>query len=296
MLNEILQRAMGESYASKYIADNRVNNYAESYSDSLYIKNKRLASENIDLRNAINGLVDNQRGVITASGELTGPIKVGRNINLKKLLSKGYTINGMSQKEAENILNESGVKGVANLVSKFLTKTDIRGLNRAAGKVLLDDEGKIKIEYVNKPELIQDKLRALMTRNNEISDLMFNIRAVSSLCFILNPILIPGLVIFDRIFGVISMKIFLNFYGFIFRPVRDLSERYIDSATSLALAKDVREMVDDLIDQAKKLNDTKVLNNMNKNKKVLDKYIQKETKRCDSLARKLEKRLKKNNS
>lgn len=38
MLNEILQRAMGESYASKYIADNRVNNYAESYSDSLYIK------------------------------------------------------------------------------------------------------------------------------------------------------------------------------------------------------------------------------------------------------------------
>lgn len=291
MLNKILQRTMGESYISTIELD-KINLNAESYKDNLYIKNKRIASENMELKGAINDLVNEQRGIVAARGELTGPIKVGRNINLKKLLSKGYTINGMSQKEAENILNESGVKGVANLVSKFLVKTDIRGLNRAAGKVLLDDEGKIKIEYVNKPKLIQDKLRALMARNNEISDLMFNIRAVSSLCFILNPILIPGLVIFDRIFGVISDKIFLNFYGFIFRPVRALSERYIDSATSLALAKDTEEIVEDLINQAKKLNDTKVLNNMTKNKKVLDKYIQKETNRCESLAKKLEKKLK----
>ena len=291
MLNKILQRTMGESYIPTIELD-KINLNAESYKDNLYIKNKRIASENMELKGAINDLVNEQRGIVAARGELTVPIKVGRNINLKKLLSKGYTINGMSQKEVENILNESGVKGVANLVSKFLTKTDIRGLNRAAGKVLLDSDGKIKIEYVNKPKLIQDKLRALMTRNNEISDLMFNIRAVSSLCFILNPILIPGLVIFDRIFGVISDKIFLNFYGFIFRPVRALSERYIDSATSLALAKDTEEIVEDLINQAKKLNDTKVLNNMTKNKKVLDKYIQKETNRCESLAKKLEKKLK----
>lgn len=291
MLNKILQRTMGESYRPTIELD-KINLNAESYKDNLYIKNKRIASENMELKGAINDLVNEQRGIVAARGELTGPIKVGRNINLKKLLSKGYTINGMSQKEAESILNESGVKGVANLVSKFLVKTDIRGLNRAAGKVLLDSDGKIKIEYVNKPELVQDKLRALMTRNNEITDLLFNIRAISSLCFILNPILIPGLVIFDRIFGVISDKIFLNFYGFIFRPVRALSERYIDSATSLALAKDTEEIVEDLINQAKKLNDTKVLNNMTKNKKVLDKYIVKETKKCDSLAKKLEKKLK----
>lgn len=89
MLNKILQRTMGESYRPTIELD-KINLNAESYKDNLYIKNKRIASENMELKGAINDLVNEQRGIVAARGELTGPIKVGRNINLKKLLSKGY--------------------------------------------------------------------------------------------------------------------------------------------------------------------------------------------------------------
>lgn len=156
MLNKILQRAMGESYKPKFIDSDKFNVYAESYKDNLYIKNKRISSENIELKGAINDMLNNARGEIQARGELAGPVEVGKRLDFQKLIQKGYKIKGMSQKEIEDTIADKGLKGVANIVTKFVTDTEVKGLNRTIASVVLDDKKNIKIEYLNKPELLSE--------------------------------------------------------------------------------------------------------------------------------------------
>ena len=158
MLNKILQRAMGESYRPK-IRSNGFNINAESYKDNLYIKNKRISSENVELKSAINDMLDNRRGKMKARGELAGPVEVGKRLDFQKLIQKGYKIKGMSQKEIEDTIADKGLKGVANIVTKFVTDIEVKGLNRTIASVVLDDKKNIKIEYLNKPELFSEKLR-----------------------------------------------------------------------------------------------------------------------------------------
>ena len=290
MLNDILRRAMGESYRHRLVS-NKINLSAESYKDNLYIKSKRIASENLDLKNAINGLVDNQRGVVTARGELAGPVEVGKRLDFKKLIQKGYKIKGMSQKEIEDTIADKGLKGVANVVAKLVGDVEIDGLNRAVGTVILDDNKNIKIEYLNKPELLSEKLRALMTRNNEISNAWINVRCIFGILSCLPaPLTIPISALLERLLGSFFIKLGLNVNGFIFRPLRPLTERYIDSVSTLALAKEFIDVVDDLLNQAKDKNDGKVINQMHRMKGILGKYITKETQRSVVLATKLKKK------
>lgn len=293
MLNKILQRAMGESYRPK-IESNKINLNAESYKDNLYIKNKRIASENVALKGAINGLVDDKRGIVTARGELAGPVEVGKRLDFKKLIQKGYKIKGMSQKEIEDTIADKGVKGVANIVTKFVTDVEIDGLNRAIGNVILDDNKNIKIEYLNKPELLSEKLRALMTRNNEISNAWINVRCVFGMISCISaPLSIPINAILEKLLGTFFIKLGLNVNGFILRPLRPLTERYIDSVSTLALAKEFLTVVEDLLEQAKGKNDGQVINQMYRMKGILEKYITKETQRSVILATKLKKKMNK---
>ena len=293
MLNKILQRAMGESYSHK-LSSNKINLNAESYKDNLYIKNKRIASENMALKGAINGLVDDKRGVVTARGELAGPVEVGKRLDFKKLIQKGYKIKGMSQKEIEDTIADKGVKGVANIVTKFVTDVEIDGLNRAIGNVILDDNKNIKVEYLNKPELLSEKLRALMTRNNEISNAWINVRCVFGMISCISaPLSIPINAILEKLLGTFFIKLGLNVNGFIFRPLRPLTERYIDSVSTLALAKEFLTVVEDLLEQAKGKNDGQVINQMYRMKGILEKYITKEIQRSVILAAKLKKKMSK---
>ena len=87
------------------------------------------------------------------------------------------------------------------------------------------------------------------------------------------------------------IKLGLNVNGFIFRPLRPLTERYIDSVSTLALAKEFIDVVDDLLNQAKDKNDGKVINQMHRMKGILGKYITKETQRSVVLATKLKKKM-----
>lgn len=291
MLNKILQRAMGESYRPK-IRSNGFNINAESYKDNLYIKNKRIASENLELKNAINDMLDNSRGEIKARGELAGPVEVGKRLDFQKLIQKGYKIKGMSQKEIEDTIADKGLKGVANIVTKFVTDTEVKGLNRTIASVVLDDKKNIKIEYLNKPELLSEKLRTLMTRNNEISNAWINVRCIFGvLSCISAPISIPITAILEKLVGTFFIKLGLNINGFIFRPLRPLTERYIDSISTLALAKEFLDVVDDLLVQAKAKNDSNVINQMFKMKGILVKYINKETQKSVILAAKLKKKM-----
>ena len=291
MLNKILQRAMGESYRPK-IRSNGFNINAESYKDNLYIKNKRIASENVELKSAINDMLDNRRGKVKARGELAGPVEVGKRLDFQKLIQKGYKIKGMSQKEIEDTIADKGLKGVANIVTKFVTDIEVKGLNRTIASVVLDDKKNIKIEYLNKPELFSEKLRTLMTRNNEISNAWINIRCIFGvLSCISAPISIPITAILEKLVGTFFIKLGLNINGFIFRPLRPLTERYIDSISTLALAKEFLDVVDDLLDQAKTKNDSNVINQMFKMKGILVKYINKETQKSVILAAKLKKKM-----
>lgn len=292
MLNKILQRAMGESYKPKFIDGDKFNIYAESYKDNLYIKNKRIASENAELKSAINDMLDNSRGKVKARGELAGPVEVGKRLDFQKLIQKGYKIKGMTQKEIEDTIADKGLKGVANIVTKFMTDTEVKGLNRTIASVVLDDKKNIKIEYLNKPELLSEKLRTLMTRNNEISNAWINVRCIFGvLSCISAPKSIPITAILEKLLGTFFIKLGLNINGFIFRPLRPLTERYIDSISTLALAKEFLDVVEDLLDQAKTKNDSNVINQMFKMKGVLVKYINKETQKSVILAAKLKKKM-----
>lgn len=291
MLNKILQRAMGESYRPKMRTDG-FNLNAESYKDNLYIKNKRIASENLELKNAINDMLDNSRGEIKARGELAGPVEVGKRLDFQKLIQKGYKIKGMSQKEIEDTIADKGLKGVANIVTKFVTDTEVKGLNRTIASVVLDDKKNIKIEYLNKPELLSEKLRTLMTRNNEISNAWINVRCIFGILSCISaPISIPITAILEKLVGTFFIKLGLNINGFIFRPLRPLTERYIDSVSTLALAKEFLDVVEDLLDQGKAKNDSNVINQMFKMKSILVKYINKETQKSIILAAKLKKKM-----
>ena len=211
MLNKILQRAMGESYRPKMRTDG-FNLNAESYKDNLYIKNKRIASENLELKNAINDMLDNSRGEIKARGELAGPVEVGKRLDFQKLIQKGYKIKGMSQKEIEDTIADKGLKGVANIVTKFVTDTEVKGLNRTIASVVLDDKKNIKIEYLNKPELFSEKLRTLMTRNNEISNAWINIRCIFGvLSCISAPISIPITAILEKLVGTFNRTLYRQY-------------------------------------------------------------------------------------
>lgn len=292
MLNKILQRAMGESYKPKFIDSDKFNVYAESYKDNLYIKNKRISSENIELKGAINDMLNNARGEIQARGELAGPVEVGKRLDFQKLIQKGYKIKGMSQKEIEDTIADKGLKGVANIVTKFVTDTEVKGLNRTIASVVLDDKKNIKIEYLNKPELLSEKLRTLMTRNNEISNAWINVRCIFGILSCISaPISIPITAILEKLVGTFFIKLGLNINGFIFRPLRPLTERYIDSISTLALAKEFLDVVDDLLDQAKTKNDSNVINQMFKMKGILVKYINKETQKSVILAAKMKKKM-----
>lgn len=291
MLNKILQRAMGESYTSRMVS-NKVNLNAESYKDNIYIKNKRIEKENLELKDAINGLVDNQRGVVTARGELAGPVEVGKRLDFKKLIQKGYNIKGMSQKEIEDIIADNGIKGVINIVTKFVMDVEVKGLNRTIGSVILDDNKNIKIEYLNKPELLSEKLRSLMARNNEISNAWINVRCIFGMISCIgSPLSIPIVAILEKLVGTFFIKLGLNINGFIFRPLRPLTERYIDSVSTLALAKEFLDVIEDLLDQAKSKNDVKIIDQMFKMKSTLAKYINKETQKSVILATKLKKKM-----
>ena len=291
MLNEILRRTMGESYRPKTNFD-KINLNAESFKDNIYIKNKRISSENMELKGAINGLVDNQRGIVTTRGELAGPVEVGKRLDFKKLIQKGYNIKGMSQKEIEDIIADNGIKGVINIVTKFVMDVEVKGLNRTIGSVILDDNKNIKIEYLNKPELLSEKLRSLMARNNEISNAWINVRCIFGVISCIgSPLSIPIVAILEKLVGTFFIKLGLNINGFIFRPLRPLTERYIDSVSTLALAKEFLDVIEDLLDQAKSKNDIKIIDQMFKMKNALAKYINKETQKSVILAAKLKKKM-----
>ena len=311
MLNKILRRAMGESYVSKHIVDNSVNSYAESYSDSLYIKDKRISSENVELKSAINSMLDDTWGVVKARGELfESTIGLNRKLKLDDLLKKGYKIKGISQEEIREIIEKKGFKvGLMAVLQKY--SNNIGTSSRINMNLFLDKNGCLKSEIINQPSRFVDKFRALINRNNELLTIHKDILAL--LAFVTVGVIPNGgdfmttatAGTFDFIgAGILSLGLILpKFYNKLFPGItgflnknpfikknrlENLTEMYIDTIATVSLVKDLDKIILDLISQSEKRGDAKSHKKMEKIHKYINKLINKEMKRADKLKTRLQ--------
>lgn len=314
MLNKILRRAMGESYASKHIVDNSVNSYAESYSDSLYIKDKRISSENIELKSAINSMLDDTRGVVKARGELfDSPRKINKKLKLNDLLMKGYNIKGITQEEIREIIEKKGFKvGLASILQKY--SDNIGTSSRIDMKVFLDENGFLKSEVINEPTKFVDKFRALINRNNELQTIHNDVIAllgIASNFIVPSPAAkIPsakrhmltvvgiGVMSLGLILPKFYNKLFPGITGFLFKNpfikknrLENLTEMYIDTIATISLIQDLDKTIMDLLNQSQERGDSKTNKRMVSVHKYLDKLITKEIKKAMKFKLKLQKKM-----
>lgn len=308
MLNKILQRAMGESYTSRMVS-NKVNLNAESYKDNLYIKNKRIASENLDLKNAINDMLDNSRGEIKARGELfENPRGINRKLKIVDLLKKGYEIKGISQDEVKEIIQKKGFKtGIMSILQKY--SNNIGTSSRINMKVFLDENGFLKSEVINEPTKFVDKFRTLINGNNELRTIHSDI--VTLLLMATNPganifslkeatlgVIGTGILSIGFILPKFYNKFFPGITGFLNKNpfvkknrLENLTERYIDTIATISLIQDLDKTIMDLLNQSEKRGDSKTNKRMVSVHKYIDKLIGKEMKQAMKLKLKLQKKM-----
>lgn len=309
MLNKILQRAMGESYVSKHIVYNRVNIYAESYSDSLYIKDKRISSENVELKSAINNMLDDTRGVVKARGELFESARgINKKMKIVDLLEKGYEIKGISQDEVKDIIEKKGFKvGLASILQKY--SDNIGTSSRIDMNVFLDENGFLKSEVLNEPTKFVDKFRALINRNNELQTIHNDV--VSLLVLVSNALVYgpgkdsvvkaiggPAIISLGLILPKFYNKLFPGITGFLFKNpfikknrLENLTEMYVDTIATISLIQDLDKTIMDLLNQSEKRGDSKTNKRMVSVHKYLDKLITKEIKKAMKLKLKLQKKM-----
>ena len=311
MLNEILQRAMGESYRPK-INTIKINFNAESYKDNLYIKNKRIASENMELKSAINDLVNEQRGVVTARGELfENAKKINKKLKLNDLLQKGYNIRGITQEEVKEIIEKKGFKtGIMSILQKY--SNNVGTSSRINMKVFLDENGFLKSEVINEPTKFVDKFRTLINRNNELNTIHNEIITLLALASnLIAPT--PGTESVKKgVLGTISIavmslglilpkfynKLFPGITGFLNKNpfvkknrLENLTEAYIDTIATISLIQDLDKTIMDLLNQSSNRGDSETNKRMVSVHKYLDKLITKEIKRAMKYKLKLQKRM-----
>ena len=308
MLNDILRRAMGESYVPK-VSSSKINFNAESYKDNLYIKNKRIASENLDLKSAINNMLDNTRGEVKARGELFETARgINKKLKLNDLLKKGYNIKGISQDEVKEIIEKKGFKvGLASILQKY--SNNIGTSSRVNMNIFLDENGFLKSEVINEPVKFVDKFRTLINRNNELQTIHSDI--VSLLVLVADSLLYTPGISKSKSFiggtGLLSLgfilpkfynKLFPGITGFLNKSpfvkknrLENLTEMYIDTIATISLIQDLDKIIMDLLNQSEKRGDLKTNKRMVSVHKYLDKLITKEIKRAMKYKLKLQKKM-----
>lgn len=313
MLNEILQRTMGESYRPTVVSD-KINLNAESYSDSLYIKDKRISSENIELKSAINNMLDDTRGVVKARGELfDSPRKINKKLKLNDLLMKGYNIKGITQEEIREIIEKKGFKvGLMSILQKY--SDNVGTSSRIDMKVFLDENGFLKSEVINEPTRFVDKFRTLINRNNELQTIHNDVIAllgIASNFIVPSPAAnVPsakrhmltvvgiGVMSLGLILPKFYNKLFPGITGFLFKNpfikenrLENLTEMYIDTIATISLIQDLDETIMDIYKQANERRDLNTSKKMMGVHKYLDKLITKEMKKAMKLKIKLQKKM-----
>ena len=313
MLNEILQRTMGESYRPTVVSD-KINLNAESYKDCLYIKDKRISSENIELKSAINNMLDDTRGVVKARGELfDSPRKINKKLKLNDLLMKGYNIKGITQEEIREIIEKKGFKvGLMSILQKY--SDNIGTSSRIDMKVFLDENGFLKSEVINEPTRFVDKFRALINRNNELQTIHNDVIALLGIAsnFIVpspvariprakrNLLTVVGTAVMSLglILPKFYNKLFPGITGFLFKNpfikenrLENLTEMYIDTIATITLIQDLDEIIMDVYKQTNERGDSNTGKKMMGVHKYLDKLIAKEMKKSIKLKLKLQKKM-----
>lgn len=212
-------------------------------------------------------------------------MKVITTLNAASLLKKGYTLKGVDEKQMKMIIQEDDSKSFLRRYSDLVNhyNFDQESFNRMDGTIFVDDNLELSIEYVQNPGLFTSKLVNLYAHNNEIIYFYYSFTNVLFAWFSgLAIATIAGAI--PAIFFVIARKLFTRlqdvvniwFYSKVFSNVREIEKRYIDSASSVALAKYFLEVLEDLEEQADKKNEMKDKNNFMKAKAKLVNYIKKE--------------------
>lgn len=313
MLNKILQRAMGESYRPNIRSDS-INFNAESYKDNLYIKNKRISSENVELKSAINDILDNSRGEVKARGELfENPRRINRKLKIVDLLEKGYDIKGITQDEVKEIIQKKGFKtGIMSVLQKY--SNNIGTSSRINMKVFLDENGFLKSEVINEPTKFVDKFRTLINGNNELQTIhsdIITLLVLASNAIIPHPgknlpaakeitlgVISTGILSLGFILPKFYNKFFPGVTGFLYKNpfvkknrLENLTETYIDTIATISLIQDLDKTIMDLLNQSEKRGDSKTNKRMVNVHKYLDKLITKEIRKAMKLKIKLQKKM-----
>ena len=287
-LNNILKKyAVGESLGIKVKEPKKVKSFSEDFNMIINYKEKTISMENMNLTRSINDIIDYKTGKksLAPSAEALVPMKVITTLNAASLLKKGYTLKGVDEKQMKMIIQEDDSKSFLRRYSDLVNHYNFNqeAFNRMDGTIFVDDNGELGIEYVQNPGLFTSKLVNLYAHNNEIIYFYYSFTNVWFAWFSgLAIATIAGAI--PAVFFIIARKLFTRlqdvvniwFYSKVFSNVREIEKRYIDSASSVALAKYFLEVLEDLEEQADKKNEMKDKSNFMKAKAKLVNYIKKE--------------------
>lgn len=289
-LNNILQKyGVGESVGIKNtpIEKKMVKSRFGEMSSIINYKERTISCENRNLTSSINEIIGTKidRPQLAPSAEAIVPLKVIKTLNAANLLKKGYTIKGVDEKEMKMIIQEKESKSFWDKFQDLINhyNFDQESFNRMDGTLFVDENGELKIEYIQNPGMFTSKLINLYSHNNEIINFYYSFANVFFAWWVtIASMTIVGMI--PAFFAIIWRKIFsrphdvLNIWLFskVFSNVRAIEKRYIDSASSVALAKYFLEVLEDLEEQADKKNELKDKKSFTNAKTKLMNYIKKE--------------------
>ena len=291
-LDEIIRRNFGESFGikNKYLKQKKSSvgeNFKRRLIHNVKYKNIRISGENTHIAYTINDIIDVTKGR-TPQSEKQVPMEAVKRMDYEELSKKGYKIKGMSDDELNRIRNTNDFGTIIKRLTKWLGVWKFDSLVRADANLLLDDEGNVKLEYIQEPRTMTEKLQALHSRNNELTSMYLNMSNIFMAVKVINPL---GLVqwAINKIIGrhLQLFDIWLGTHLGRFFHMRSLDKRYVDCATTISLAKQFKDVYEDLIEQAKSrqnINDTKKFNEASD---YLVKYISEEEAELEKLRQEL---------
>lgn len=254
-LDEIIRRNFGESFGikNKYLKPRKSTigeNFKRRLNHNVKYKNIRISGESTHIAYTINDIIDVTKGR-TPQSEKQVPIEAVTRMDYEDLLKKGYKIKGMSDEEMNQIRNANDLGTITKRLTKWLGVWKFDDFVRADAKVILDDEGNVKMEYINQPHTMTEKLQGLHARNNEITNFFLNYTNIMMSIQVISPL---GLIQWglNKLLGRFGQlfDIWLGTHLGRFFHMRSLDKRYVDCATAISLAKQFKEVYEDLVEQA----------------------------------------------
>lgn len=291
-LDEIIRRNFGESFGikNKYLKPKKSTigeNFKRRLNHNVKYKNIRISGESTHIAYTINDIIDVTKGR-TPQSEKQVPIKAVTRMDYENLLKKGYKIKGMSDAEMNQIRNANDLGTITKRLTKWLGVWKFDDFVRADAKVILDDEGNVKMEYINQPNTMTEKLQGLHARNNEITNFYLNFSNVLMSIKVISPLSVLQWG-FNKFLGrfIQLFDIWLGTHLGRFFHMRSLDKRYVDCATTISLAKQFKEVYDDLVEQAKERQSGVDIKKFTEASDYLTKYISEEEAELEKLRQEL---------